>query len=193
MWCACRGERSVVHWRQSNQELEGFTLAFRRKLSSSHKHKPLRGSPRKSVSHIPPKSVSVAKSSVGPYIHVSLSQMLNLGKVIAPEVDIVTSNWKSFLWPTWSGWILWKSKFPFSGNHFQKGHSVKLICKINSWPSQRELCTDKIQGKQKTGNRDVVWINWTPHKEVSAAECIGPKFCIEYGYGGPCSRIWSDL
>lgn len=60
-----------------------------------HQSEPLRGSPRKTVSHIPPKSVSVAKSSVVPSI--SLSQMLKLGKVIAaPEVDIVTLKLEEF-------------------------------------------------------------------------------------------------
>ena len=44
--------------------VEGLVLPTITKKQSFHQSEPLRGSPRKSVSHIPPKSVSVAKSSV---------------------------------------------------------------------------------------------------------------------------------
>ena len=120
---------------------------------------PLRGSPRKSVSHIPPKLVSVAKSSVVPII--SLSQMLKLGKVIAaPEVDIVTLKLEEFFFTNME-WLnsveveislQWKS---FAEGPFREAYMAKSIAGL----PKGDYVLKKIQGKRKTRKRDVVWIN----------------------------------
>lgn len=53
--------------------VEGLVLPTVTKKQSFHQSEPLRGSPRKSVSHIPPKSVSVAKLSVVSVVPLNVS------------------------------------------------------------------------------------------------------------------------